>query len=46
MSVLGVLNGKRGLIVGLANHRSIGWGIARALHAAGAELCFVSMVSA
>ncbi len=35
-----ILKGKRGLIMGLANSRSIAWGIARAAHAAGAELAF------
>jgi len=30
--------GKRGLIMGVANERSIAWGIARACHAAGARL--------
>ncbi|MBV1705605.1 MAG: enoyl-ACP reductase FabI [Hyphomicrobiales bacterium] len=35
-----ILKGKRGLIMGLANGRSIAWGIARAAHAAGAELAF------
>ncbi|KPP89571.1 MAG: enoyl-[acyl-carrier protein] reductase I [Rhodobacteraceae bacterium HLUCCA08] len=34
------LNGKRGLIMGVANDRSIAWGIARAMHEAGAELAF------
>ena len=34
------LQGKRGLIMGVANDRSIAWGIARAMHAAGAELAF------
>ncbi|MFP4044127.1 MAG: enoyl-ACP reductase [Rhodosalinus sp.] len=34
------LGGKRGLVMGVANDRSIAWGIARALHAAGAELAF------
>ena len=34
------LDGKRGLIMGVANERSIAWGIARALHGAGAELAF------
>ena len=34
------LDGKRGLIMGVANDRSIAWGIARAMHAAGAELAF------
>ncbi len=32
--------GKRGLIMGVANHRSIAWGIAQAAHAQGAELAF------
>jgi enoyl-[acyl-carrier protein] reductase I len=32
--------GKRGLIMGLANDKSIAWGIARALADAGAELAF------
>ncbi len=36
----GQLQGKRGLIMGVANERSIAWGIARAMHAAGAELAF------
>jgi enoyl-[acyl-carrier protein] reductase I len=34
------LKGKRGLIMGVANERSIAWGIAQALHGAGAELAF------
>ena len=37
---MGVLSGKRGLIMGLANNRSIAWGIAKAAHEAGAELAF------
>ena len=32
--------GKRGLVMGVANDRSIAWGIAKALHGAGAELAF------
>lgn len=36
----GLLRGKRGLIFGIANNRSIAWGIARAAHAHGAELGF------
>jgi len=36
----GLLAGKRGLILGLANNRSIAWGIAKAAHEAGAELAF------
>ena len=35
-----VLKGKRGLVMGVANDRSIAWGIARAMHAAGAALAF------
>jgi len=34
------LSGKRGLIMGVANERSIAWGIAKAMHGAGAELAF------
>ncbi len=34
------LAGKRGLVMGVANERSIAWGIAQACHAAGAELAF------
>jgi enoyl-[acyl-carrier protein] reductase I len=34
------MKGKRGLIMGVANERSIAWGIADALHKAGAELAF------
>ena len=33
-----IMRGKRGLIMGLANNRSLAWGIARACHAHGAEL--------
>ncbi|NRB33866.1 MAG: enoyl-ACP reductase [Rhodobacteraceae bacterium] len=36
----GVLAGKRGLIMGVANERSIAWGIAKAMAGAGAELAF------
>ena len=36
----GVLSGKRGLIMGVANERSIAWGIAKAMAEAGAELAF------
>lgn len=34
------LEGKRGLIMGVANDRSIAWGISKAVHEAGAELAF------
>ncbi len=36
----GLLQGKRGLILGVANNRSIAWGIAKAAREAGAELAF------
>src|SRR6185369_11398318 len=35
-----LMGGKRGLIMGVANDRSIAWGIAQALHTAGAEMAF------
>jgi len=35
-----LMQGKRGLIMGVANDHSIAWGIARALHAHGAKLAF------
>ena len=36
----GLMAGKRGLIMGLANDKSLAWGIAKALHAQGAEMAF------
>jgi enoyl-[acyl-carrier protein] reductase I len=36
----GLMAGKRGLIMGLANDKSLAWGIARKLHEHGAELAF------
>ncbi|MCZ8018894.1 enoyl-ACP reductase FabI [Novosphingobium sp.] len=36
----GLMAGKRGLIMGLANDKSLAWGIAQKLHEAGAELAF------
>ena len=36
----GIMSGKRGLIMGVANERSIAWGIASAAAAQGAELAF------
>ena len=36
----GSLSGKRGLVMGVANERSIAWGIAKACAEAGAELAF------
>jgi len=38
--VSGLMAGKRGLIMGLANEKSLAWGIAQQLHAQGAELAF------
>ena len=37
---MGLMSGKRGLIMGLANDKSIAWGIAKAVAAEGAELAF------
>jgi enoyl-[acyl-carrier protein] reductase I len=39
-SLGGLLQGTRGLVVGVANQNSIAWACARALHAAGMELAF------
>jgi enoyl-[acyl-carrier protein] reductase I len=36
----GLMNGKRGLVLGVANDHSIAWGIARTLSAHGAEMAF------
>ena len=36
----GIMAGKRGLIMGLANDRSLAWGIAQRLHEQGADLGF------
>jgi len=35
-----VMRGMRGVVFGVANNRSIAWGIAKAVHAAGGELAF------
>ena len=37
---MNLLNGKKGLIMGVANDRSIAWGIAKKLSEHGAELAF------
>jgi len=34
----GLMQGKRGVVLGVANNRSIAWGIAKACHGAGAEV--------
>ncbi len=39
-TVPGILAGRRGLVFGTANNRSIAWGIAKAAHGAGAKLAF------
>ena len=36
----GIMHGKRGLIMGVANDKSIAWGIARMCHEQGAEMAF------
>lgn len=35
-----IMKGKKGLIMGVANNKSLAWGIAQAVHAQGAELAF------
>ena len=35
-----LMKGKRGLVMGVANERSIAWGIARAMADEGADLAF------
>ena len=37
---MGLLDGRKGVIFGVANEKSIAWAIAKALHAEGAELAF------
>lgn len=40
INTMGMLDGKKALIVGIASPRSIAWGIAEAMHREGAELAF------
>ena len=40
MEASGLMRGKRGLVMGVANNRSIAWGIAKSCRAQGAELAF------
>jgi len=40
MGASGLMRGKRGLVMGVANNRSIAWGIAKSCRAQGAELAF------
>ncbi|MBU0568293.1 SDR family oxidoreductase, partial [bacterium] len=42
---MGLLDGKKALIAGVANKDSIAWGMARALHAQGAEIAFTCLKS-
>ena len=44
--ISGLMRGKRGLIMGVANNRSIAWGIARACRNYGADLAFTYQVDA
>lgn len=37
---VGLMQGKKGLIMGLANDKSLAWGIAKKLHEQGAEMAF------
>ena len=37
---MGLLDGRKGVVFGVANEKSIAWSIARVLHAEGAELAF------
>ena len=46
MSTSGLMAGKKGLIMGVANDKSIAWGIAEALATAGAELAFTYQTDA
>jgi enoyl-[acyl-carrier protein] reductase I len=39
-----LLKGKKGIIVGVANKRSIAWGIAQSLHREGAQLAFTCQI--
>ena len=42
---MGLLNGKQALVTGVANKKSIAWGIARTFHAHGARLAFTCLES-
>ena len=41
-----ILKGKKGLIVGIANERSLAWGIANCIHQHGGELADISCLQA
>ena len=40
---MSLMKGKKGLVMGVANERSIAWGISQKLSEAGAELAFTSV---
>jgi enoyl-[acyl-carrier protein] reductase I len=40
MNAAKIMSGKKGVVMGVANDRSIAWGIAKAVHEHGAELAF------
>ena len=40
----GIMNGKRGIVMGVANDRSIAWGIAEAVAKQGAEIAFTCLL--
>src|SRR5579863_5732115 len=42
---MGLMAGKQGLVMGVANDRSLAWGIAKALHGQGARLAFTYQAS-
>ena len=42
---MSMFSGKIGLVMGVANDRSIGWAIAQALYAEGAEMAFTHLPS-
>ena len=42
---MGLLDGKKALVCGVTNKSSIGWGIAKALHAQGARMAFTCVES-
>jgi enoyl-[acyl-carrier protein] reductase I len=42
----GLMQGKRGIVLGVANNRSIAWGIAKACHAAGAQVATLTYYGA
>ena len=41
-----LMKGKKGIIFGVANQRSIAWGIAQSLISQGAEVAFLTLMNA